>query len=255
MSDRRRRRRASRPRVEVREGRHGRELIVDGTFASLYVPGRVASGPVWDALAAPILALPPGRRRSVLVLGLGGGSAARLVRGLAPSARIVGVELDPEVVSAARRWFDLDALGIEVEIADARAFLSRDHRRFDVVLEDVFVGSGDAVHKPRWMCGEGLVLAARRVARGGLLVSNALDEARHVRRVLQSLYASVVRIDVEDYDNRIFVGGPATLRAATLRAALAATPELSSSLSQLSLRTLPAAAPRSAERGNPTRPD
>jgi len=82
---------ASRVRV-VRRGRR-RELYVDGTFASCWEPGRTTTGPVWDALALPLLGLPPRRRRRVLVLGLAGGSAARLVRALAPRAAITGVEL------------------------------------------------------------------------------------------------------------------------------------------------------------------
>ena len=238
MSAGRQSQRLRRPRIEVRESRHGRELIVDGTFASFYVPGRVATGPVWDALAAPLLALPPQRRRSVLILGLGGGSAARVVRGLAPAAHIVGVELDREVVEVARRRFELDSLDVEVQIVDAQVFLSRDRRRFDAVLEDVFVGSGDAVHKPDWICREGLAQAARRVSSGGLLVSNALDEAAQVRRLLQQLFPSVVRIDVDEFDNRIFAGGSKSLRAAGLRAAAAENPVLSSSLPSLSFRTL-----------------
>ena len=86
-------------------------------------------------LAAGIAALPRRRRRSVLLLGLGGGSAARVARALAPRARIVGVEIDPSVVRLARRWFDLDALGIEVVVEDARAYLEKCPRRFDAVLE------------------------------------------------------------------------------------------------------------------------
>jgi len=53
---------------------------IDGTFASWYEPGRAVTGSVWDALAAPILLLPRARRSRVLILGLGGGSAARIVR-------------------------------------------------------------------------------------------------------------------------------------------------------------------------------
>ena len=80
-----------RPRVEVKLGRRGRSLRIDGTFASYYEPGLPLTGSVWDALALPLVLLPPARRRSVLVLGLGGGSVARVVRALAPAACIVGV--------------------------------------------------------------------------------------------------------------------------------------------------------------------
>lgn len=233
-------------RSEVVRRSGGLELRVDGTFASFYRPDTPLTGSVWDALAAPLLALPPAQRRRVLVVGLGGGSAARLVRALAPRARIVGVEIDAEVVALARRWFGLGELGIEVVQADAADYLARCRRRFDAVLEDVFVGPGRAVRKPDWMLEHGLANAAARVARGGVLASNALDEAPAVARVLGSLFPRCVRIDVAEFDNRILVGGPPALSAHGLRAAVAGSPVMAPSLRALQFRTLPSS--RSRER-------
>ncbi len=218
--------------------RFGRELIVDETFASFYRPGSASTGSVWDAIAAPLLLLPKRRRRSALLLGLGGGSAARLVRAIAPECHIVGVEYDADVVRVARREFDLDQLGIEIITADARVYLSRETRRFDLVMEDVFVGSGDAVRKPDWLPTPGHQLAAKRVSRGGLLVSNALDEAQEVSRVLRTLFPGQLRIEIRDFDNQVFVAGPATLGARTLRGEVARSPVLAATLPALSFRTL-----------------
>lgn len=226
----------SESKVVTRRG--ARELRIRGTFASYWKPGRVATGSVWDALAAPILALPPARRRSLLLLGMGGGSAARLARALAPRARVVGVEIDPEVVRLARRWFDLDALGLEVAVADARSYLARSRRRFDVILEDVFVGGSRDVHKPDWLPEPGLELAFRRLAPGGILASNALDEAPEVARALARRFPRVLAIGIEDYDNRVLVGGPGVLSARRLRAAVAASPVLGPTLPRLRFRTL-----------------
>ncbi|MFP8874131.1 MAG: hypothetical protein VCB42_06300, partial [Myxococcota bacterium] len=62
---------------------------MDETLASFQRPGEITTGSVWDAMAAPLLALPASRRGRVLLLGLGGGSVARIVRALAPEALIV----------------------------------------------------------------------------------------------------------------------------------------------------------------------
>lgn len=237
----RRRRRAPRSegsRVEVRAVGKGRALRIDGTFASWYAPGAVPTGSVWEAIAAPLLLLPPERRRKVLVLGLGGGSAARIARVLAPRARIVGVEVDPEVVRAARRWFDLEEVGVEVVTADAFAYLRSARRRYDAILEDVFVGRGRGVHKPDWLPEPGLVLAARRLSPGGVLISNAIDEAAEVARALRPLSPSLLRIDVDDYDNRILVGAPAGATGRGLRSAVAAHPWLGPAAAGLSFQTL-----------------
>ncbi len=236
-----------RPHVDVRVGPRGRKLLVDGTFASWYVPGKLTTGSVWDALALPLLLLSPHRRRLVLLLGLGGGSAARVVRALAPRAHIVGVERDPEVLRAARRWFDLDALRIEVLCEDARRTLSRGRRRFDAVLDDVFVGAGQRVRKPDWLPAAGIAAAARRVAPGGILVSNTLDESAAVARELARHFPALLRIDVADYDNRILVGAFSSATASALRAAAGVHPVTAGILSRFSFRTLPRGAQHSVK--------
>ncbi len=247
------RRRAA--RVQVRDSAGARQLRIDGTFASSYTPGETATRSVWDALAAPLLLLPKARRRSLLLLGLGGGSVARIARALAPHARIVGVEIDPEVVRMARRWFDLDALDVEVVVDDANAFLARDRRHFDAILDDLFVGRGWRVRKPDWLPRPGLARMARRLRRGGILASNAIDEAAEVARTLAELLPAVLSLEVEDYDNRILVGGPSRISARALRRALLFDPVLCDSVARLRLRTLrgPRPVSRSPRRGTAAR--
>lgn len=229
-----------------------RELHLDGTLASVWRPGSPRTGSVWDALGAALLALPARRRRSVLLLGLGGGSAARLVRALAPQARIVGVEIDPEVVAAARRFFELDALGVEVVVADARTVLAeRGGERFDAVLEDVFVGTGDDAVKPAGLPEPGLAHARRRLRPGGVLATNALDEAPRTAAFVGRLFGGGVRIRIAGYDNQVFLAGPRDLTARGLRMRVAACPVLAPTLPALSFRRLRGEAAARAP-GSPT---
>jgi spermidine synthase len=223
-------------RVRVENGRRGRSLRIDGSFASFYAPGRPLTDSVWDALAAPLLWLPPPKRRSVLILGLGGGSAARLVRTLAPRARIVGVERSAEVIRAARRWFDLDALDVEVVRQNARHYLVQSRRQFDLVIEDLFVGSARTLRKPEWLLEEGLPLVARRLRRGGLVVSNTLDETGPVAQRLRELAPALLRIDVDGFDNRVLVAGPRGLTGRALRSAVGAHRVMRGALGHLSFR-------------------
>lgn len=231
-------------RVEDRAG--ARTLVVDETFASFYRPGELATHCVWDAIAAPLAWLPPHRRRKILILGLGAGSVARLARALAPQAEIRGVELDGEVVRLARAHFDLDALDLSIEQADARVWLeravSRDER-WDVILEDVFIGRGDGVHKPDWIPEPAHRQAKSLLVRGGILVSNTLDEHARVAAAMRGAFARVVEIRVEDYDNRVLVAGGEGLSGQALRQAVQGSDVLRPSLDVLSFRTRAASEP------------
>ena len=224
----------ARVRLRVRGAR--RELRVDGTYASAWTPGEIATRSVWDALAASVLALPPSRRRRVLMLGLGAGTAARIVRALAPAARIVGVELDRDVVAAARRWFELDAVRVEVIIGDAREVAARLPGSFDAVLEDVFIGRESTLRKPDGYLQPVLADAARLLAPGGILASNTINEGPAVRRTLAARFPRVVEIAVAEHDNRIYVAGHAPLDARRLRAELAANELLAPTLPRLKFR-------------------
>lgn len=221
----------------VRAGR-SRVLRVDDTFASTYEPGRIATGSVWDAIACGVLALPPERRRRMLLLGLGGGSAARIVRALAPQAEIVGVEFSADVVRLAREHLDLDSLDLEVRIGDAREAIRGERRRYDAILEDVFVGSGRAAYKPDGLPHPLFERARARLRPGGVFISNALDEAPAVRRAMTGLFAHCVEIGLVEFDNRVYVGSEAPITARRLRRAVAADEILADSLPQLSFRSV-----------------
>ena len=241
---------ARKPRVRLEDAGGARTLVVDETFASFYRPGEIATRCVWDAIAAPLLWLAPKRRRRILILGLGGGSVARLARAMAPEAEIVGVELDAEVVRLARAHFELDRLGLRVELADAREWLAGQMRagaragRFDAVLEDVFIGRGDAVCKPDWIPQPAHVQATALLAQGGVFVSNTLDEHARVAAGLRASFANLVEIQVVDYDNRVLVAGGDGLTGTSLRRAVAQSPILRGSLPILSFRTRALAAVR-----------
>jgi spermidine synthase len=231
------RRRRARPRIHVRVTRRGRELHVDGTLASYYRRGHAMTGSVWDGLAAPLAALGGARVGRVLILGLGGGSAARAIRALAPAAEIVGVESDAGVIRAARRWLDLDALGLEVVHGDARTFLERDRRRFDLIVDDVFQAAEGDAWKPDWLPQPGVGLAARRLRAGGVLASNTIAETAAVVRAYRALFGRALTLRLRDYENCIVVGGVGDLSARELRARIAARPLFRRVLPVLSVRS------------------
>lgn len=137
----------------------------EGTF-SYYHPREIFTGFSWDALSAsPLLA----RRRveSILILGLGGGTAARQCRLLYPDAEIVGVERDPEVLRAAKTHFGLANLAIKMVESPGESYLDSCGRRFDAILDDMWPVKPDAPKvfetNPNWIETVRSCLSARGV--------------------------------------------------------------------------------------------
>jgi spermidine synthase len=99
------------------------------------------TGQYWDYfLAAPLFAPDYASRhiRRIAILGLGGGTAARLYTASYPRARIDGVEIDPAVLSVARRYFDMREPRLSTYAEDARYFLLTHSGRYNVVAVDAF---------------------------------------------------------------------------------------------------------------------
>lgn len=75
--------------------------------------------------------------KTCLILGLGGGSAATLVKKYWPNAKITGVDIDPIMVSLGKKYLGLSE--VKVEIEDAKEFL-KNKKKFDLILVDAYVG-------------------------------------------------------------------------------------------------------------------
>lgn len=108
---------------------------------AVWVDGAEQSGPwvrrVWDRALGRIN-FPV---TSCLILGLGGGVAAGLVAKKFPSARITGVEIDPEMVEYGMKNFGLDKIPeLKIVIGDAFKILPKIKRKFDLILVDLYVG-------------------------------------------------------------------------------------------------------------------
>jgi spermidine synthase len=118
--------------VEEYEGH--RVLMQDGVILSVAVPAGDPSFGYWTAM------LPEGTPRTALLLGFGAGTLAHLVARRFPGIRIVGVDIDPQVIEFARRHFDLAVPNLEVVIGDAFAYAAECRAPFDYLAVDLFCG-------------------------------------------------------------------------------------------------------------------
>lgn len=75
--------------------------------------------------------------RNILILGLGGGTLAKLLRKKYPVAKITGVEIDPLMVELGKKYLDLDKYNIDIQIKDTNKFK---FGKYDLVVVDMYAG-------------------------------------------------------------------------------------------------------------------
>src|ERR671923_34608 len=126
--------------VQVVERDGVRRLYLDEGLAthSVWRRDEVLTGGVWDTYLAVVdlLGRPPER---VAMLGNAAGTAARAYARYYPFVQIDGVELDPAVSEAGRRYFGMGEIpGLTVHDEDARSFLRRTDERYDVIIVDAY---------------------------------------------------------------------------------------------------------------------
>ena len=71
-----------------------------------------------------------------LILGLGGGTVAKLIRKSWPEAKITGVDIDPVMIELGKKYLNLDN-DFEIKIQDAAKFVPGRH---DLVIVDLYRG-------------------------------------------------------------------------------------------------------------------
>ena len=167
------------------------EFRVEGAIHAWHHKTRFLTGLAWDLIAAAALLRKEGPPKSILMLGLAGGTAFRILRKLLPDCEFTAIDIDTEIIALAKKHMHLGELGIEVHLTDAYSWLAKNRRKFDVVIDDIYLAGKTDVFRPQaW--NPGLLVSLRRaMAPGGLLAVNLVTGAGH--RTMQSLTRKILR--------------------------------------------------------------
>lgn len=124
---------------EVRTAGQTRRLYSDGVFHSQFNPKRAITGGVWDLLMLPAFFYPAETIQRVLVLGVGGGAVIHQLQRYIKPIEIIGVELNPEHIMVAKRYFGITSKLAQLVEADAIEWLENyTGPPFDLIIDDLF---------------------------------------------------------------------------------------------------------------------
>jgi spermidine synthase len=221
--------------VDRIDGTRALELNEGQAQHSLYEPGTVLTGDVWDGhLVLPFLVRerPPER---VAILGNAAGTTARAYARFFPNTRVDGVELDPALSDIGRRLFDMNNPRLRLYHEDARPFLRRIDARYDAISVDAY----RQPYIPFYLTTVEFFETARSKLRpGGVVIVNVghpegQDELERVlTATLREVFPHVVRDPIEP-TNTLLVASEEQLSVERLRRVSAR--ELPSGLRQTGL--------------------
>ncbi len=109
---------------------------------SIYAPGTVLLGGVWDYfLIAPYFNNPPydaGQVDSLALIGSAAGTVAKQYTEVYGPIPIDGAEIDPTIIDVGREYFDMTEPNFRAVAQDGRYFLANSTRQYDVIAIDAY---------------------------------------------------------------------------------------------------------------------
>ena len=147
--------------------------------------------------------------RSILILGLGGGTIPTVLAELFPEVPMDVVEIDPAVVEVARQFFDYkERTGVTVHVQDARIYIKRAgllQKQYDMVILDAFTGDYIPEHL---MTMEFLQETRTLLTESGVLVANTFstsDLYDHESVTYAAVFEELINFKMPGTLNRVII--------------------------------------------------
>jgi len=144
----------------------------------------------------------------VLIVGLGGGTIPSFLRKHYPRMTIDVVDIDPDVVDVARRFFGFrEDAAMRAYVEDGRRFIEKCRDPYDLIFLDAY-GSENIPYQLATQ--EFLVAVRRALAPGGAVVANVWDRTSNplydsMVRTYQEVFAELHILDVRWTGNQILL--------------------------------------------------
>jgi len=149
--------------------------------------------------------------RRVLIVGLGGGTIPMFLHKHYPKTTIDVVDIDPDVVDVAKRFFAFrEDATLRAHVDDGRRFIEKCRNPYDIIYLDAF----SAENIPYHLATREFLQAVRKaVAPGGVVVGNVWSRGSNplydsMVRTYQEVFEELYVVDVSGAGNKILVALP-----------------------------------------------
>ena len=149
--------------------------------------------------------------KRVLIVGLGGGSLPSLLRKHYPRMTIDVVDIDPDVVEVAKKFFGFrEDASMHAYVEDGRRFIEKCKQPYDIIFLDAY----GPENIPYDLATKEFLLAARRAARpNGVVAGNVWSQSSNplhdaMLRTYQEAFDDLYIINAGSSGNEIFLALP-----------------------------------------------
>jgi len=149
--------------------------------------------------------------KKVLFIGCGGATGPRQFRKFYPNLQIDIVELDPEVVKMAKKYFNLkEDEKLKVIVEDGRVYLNRSKEKYDIIILDAYFAEAIPFHLTT---KEFMDVVKKHLEPKGVVICNVIgsvsggksryprSQYKTLKRVFNTVYAFPVVYPYEKPDN------------------------------------------------------
>ncbi len=209
--------------VQFRSGERWLQLNEGVAIHSLYRPWTYLTGGYWDDYLVLPLAGADGVPRRIAILGDAAGTVARAYGHYFPATRVDAVELDGELTTIGRRYFDLRGRRLHTYTADARPWLAASHARYDAIFLDAY----RQPYIPFYLLTREFFASVRAHLRaGGVVIVNVghLPDSDALEKVVSATLHAAFPVVMRDQVNRtssLVMASSAGLEGARLTASAA----------------------------------
>ncbi len=159
-------------------------VVVSYGKKKLLVNGIQQSGPMIEGFwnfAFSNVSLPTKQTvRSILVLGVGGGTVIGKLEVHYPDAKITAVDIDEAIIDIGRSYFGLSGKPhLTLVAADAKTYIADTHKQFDFIIADLYIGRDI----PAFESSVSFIRNMKKALRpGGHILINFLHDSAYEKR-------------------------------------------------------------------------